>query len=157
MMDRLFAVAGLAAVAVALALSPAFAAGETIVIPYGDWIADAGDMALSILVPVMMALAGRWLAGISPDLAAALVQSRADRLLERAIGFGISATAGAQRGRSLSVETGSAVLAEAARYAVDQAPTLVRRLGGADAIRRMILARLDLDAAASAERLGLRP
>ena len=125
-------------------------AGSFVALPWGDWTAAvlhfAGDN-LGILVAAAVAALLRRLPG---ELANMLAVLRVEQLLDRAIGYGINTAAGAARGRVLRVDVGNAVLAEALRYAVAQAPALVRWAGGPEGIAAKIWARLDLEGTAAA-------
>jgi len=126
--------------------------GTAVTIPWGDWLvvvlANSGEIVLSIV-----GLAVSWLLLRLPGPIADFIKTlRVEQFLERAIEYGISATKGAAKGRSLSVDVGSGVIAEALRYVIDKAPgALITWMGGPDAIREMILARLDLDTDADGE------
>jgi hypothetical protein len=140
-----------AAVAVGLMMvSAALAAPSAVVIPWGDWLAGVGSAVGDLIAVALLAALTALAARLPGPIAAIILSARAEQLLERAVGYGVNAVAGAAKGRALTVDVGSEVLAEAARYAIAQAPGLVARLGGAEALRRMIFARLNLDADASA-------
>ena len=145
------AIAAGAFLAVALAF-PALAADGAVTVPWGDWLAAlAGQHTHEILIGAML-----WLFRRLPTTVYAGIQAlRVEQLFERAIGYGLNAVAGAARGRNLTVEIGSEVLAEAVQYAIDAAPSLVRYVGGAEAVRRMIFARLELEPGASSFQLGV--
>lgn len=121
--------------------APAFAADTSVTIPWGDWIASAAAHSAEILVMV-----GLWMLRRLPgQLVAVLQMVRADQLLERAVDYGINAVAGAARGRSLTVDVGSEVAAQAIRYAIDNGPRwLIDWMGGEVGIRQKVIARLEL-------------
>lgn len=118
-------------------------------LPYGDLI---GHVLTSLLG--LVALAGAWLARKLPGgIVATLNQlsglfgaGRVDQLLDKAITYGINVTAGAVKGKSLSVKIGNEVLERAFEYAIRHAPTVVRLAGGSAFVREKIIGRLDLDA-----------
>ncbi len=113
----------------------------TIEIPIGQWISAAGELVL-LAIPVAFA----WLCRLLPtQLANALVAFRAEQLLGKAVTYGINATAGAVKDRPLSIDVGSEVIQNALQFAIDNAPSLVKTLGGTDLIRQKIIARLSLD------------
>lgn len=127
-------------------ISPAFAADTAVTVPWGDWIASAASHSAEILVMI-----GLWMLRRLPGQVVAVLQMvRADQLLERAVDYGINAVAGAARGRSLTVDVGSEVAAQALRYAIDNGPGwLVSWMGGEEGVRQKIIARLELVSDAS--------
>lgn len=127
-------------------------AGETtVIVPYGNWLDAVLSNALQIAVAAVLSVvavvsrrAPTWLAQIIKTLLT-------EQMLTRAIGFGINATRGAVKGRTLNFDVGSAVLAQTLAYVIDKAPAwLIKFVGGVDNLKDMILARLDLDAEADA-------
>lgn len=122
------------------------AGGTVVSVPVGDVAAALGEWAGPILTAAVL-----WVLRQLPGEAVAMLRMiRFEQLVERSVDAAIAATAGAARGRTLDVETGSAVLAEAARLAIRSAPRLVEWAGGDEAIRYKILARLDVDPSAGA-------
>lgn len=133
--------------AAALAADP----GTVVSLPWGDWLAAAVSWGGDAIVAVILALLARLLA-ILPATVGSLVKTlQVEQLLARAVDFGINAVAGAAKGRVLTADLGSQVLAEAANYAVQHGPKgIVDWMGGPAALREMILARLSLAPEASA-------
>lgn len=115
-------------------------------IPVGDWLA-----ATSGWVAPLLAGAGLWLIRKLPSqIAGVLMTMRADQLLEKAVSYAINAVAGATKGKSLDFTTGSKVADQAVNYVVSNGPGwLINWLGGADAIRQKVIARLDVEADAA--------
>jgi hypothetical protein len=126
----------------AIATSPAWAA-ETIAIPAGDWLAVVAEWA----GPILGALVLWGVRQLPGEVVAFLRVIRFEQLVDRSIDAAVQATAGAARGRTLSVDIGSKVLAEATKIVIASAPKLVRWAAGGDEdlLRRKILARLDLE------------
>ncbi len=116
------------------------AAPTVVTIPWGDWLtAAAPDIAALVLAAAL------WLVRQIPGEVGALLRTkRVEQLLDRSIGYGINAVAGAAHGRTLSLDVGSAVLAEAVDYAIEHAPRLVA-WAGEDHLAEKIWARLRLD------------
>jgi hypothetical protein len=152
------ALAGALALALLLA-GPAFAetavttTTTTVSIPWGDWLVGVINFVLPIMGLVLTAML-TWAAQFLPATLKAYVNSQrinaAEQLLERGIDFGLNKVEGAAVGKSLDVAVGSQVLATSAQYAIDHGPTkLIAWLGGEDAIREKILARLNLGPEAS--------
>lgn len=126
------------------------AAGPSVVVPYGDWLADLAGWAAPILVAAGLFLLRKVPSGIVDILnqvAGVFFGQRVDQLLEKAIAYGVNATAGAEHGKTLSLAIGNTVLERAFEYATRNAPALVEMLGGALGLREKIIARIPYDAA----------
>jgi len=137
----LYALAFIAIVFAPLFMVPAFA--QEVVIPYGDMVTQVLTYLRDILVVVIMGL----LAMLPAPIAAFLKTKQVEQLLERAIDYGISTTKGAVSGKSLKVNVGNQVLAMAVQYAVDEGPAkIIAFLGGEEAMKKKIWARLNLEA-----------
>jgi len=155
-MFRTLLLAGAMALGLALALTlavPAFAAEGAVTIPWGDWLADAATAAGATIL-ALAAWMLRFVPAAVHDWYLRLTGERVEQLLERAVHYGINATAGAVRGRTLDVRIGSEVARRALEYAVKHAPELVKRLGGTALVNEKILARLDLAAEANIGRVS---
>lgn len=129
----------------------AIAQDGQVVIPYGAWIQAIADTAVPTITAVLLALLARLMAVLPAPIVAILQTFRVEQLLDRAIHFGVNAVAGATHGRTLTVPVASQVLETAMDYAVTQAPTLVRWLGGELALREKLFARLEIEADGSAD------
>lgn len=144
-------VAGCAVFAAMVAhVAPALAAG-TVEVPIGSWVENVASFGTEIIFAAV-AFALRKVPSSLTGLFQAL---RVDQLLERAVDYGLNAVVEATRGKTLNLETGSAVLGAAVQYAVNMAPTLVAWAGGEDAIRAKIFARLQLAPDVSADAMGV--
>lgn len=132
----------------AAALAQEAADATRVEVPIGLWIDHSAGIVASI---VMAAFA--WLLRRLPGNIVAIIQTmRADQLLEKAINYGVNAVADATRDKTLSVNVGNAVVAQAAQYAVNRGPgALVNWMGGEAAIKQMIIARLQLPEKASVQ------
>lgn len=117
----------------------------TVVVPVGNWISDLLSNATEIVGAAVL-LAFSWMLKSVPKSVADLLRTmKAEQLLTRAVDYGLNYVKGATKDKSLSVDVGSKVVAEAAQYAVDQAPAhLIEWLGGIEAVKKMIMARLTL-------------
>lgn len=149
----------LAAAALSLVILPAIAfaaesAGTSVTIPWGDWIYFLISNFGEVVLALVGLAAARLLAILPKPISDFLKTLQVEQLLDRAIEYGISATSGAVKGRELSINVGSAVLAEALGYVLSRGPgALIRWMGGEDAIREMILARLDLEETSDATKV----
>lgn len=128
--------------------SPANAqeADTLIDLPWGDLLANGADT----LVMIIIALLG-WAMRLLPAHILAVVQTwQVEQILARAITAGINKTAGAAKGKALTVDVGNAVLAQALQYVIDNAPAwLIKWAGGEEGLRDKLIARLDVEASAA--------
>lgn len=150
----MFRLLGLAALACAAFFVPAAvlaADGTAVTIPYGDYLIELAHIAGSLAValfPVVIAL-------LPAPVRLVVSAVFGEQLLRNARDYALNAIEGAAKGKTLTVDVGNQVLAQAVDYAVREgAPWLVRWLGGPEGIRLKIFRLLDLDEQASAEQLG---
>lgn len=149
---RMFALAGL--MVLAFFANPAFAqeaseAATKIGIPWGDWLGAVIDFLSTIVIPIVLAFLARLFAILPGPVVQLLRTMHVEQVLQRAVDFALNAVKGASKGKVLSVDTGSEVVAMAVSYVVDKAPAkLIAFMGGELAIREMILARLNIEEAA---------
>ncbi|HTJ56692.1 MAG TPA: hypothetical protein VL418_03895 [Devosiaceae bacterium] len=133
-----------------LLVGPALAADpNAVVVPWGDWLVALINFVLPV-VGIILTAALTWLARYLPAALKAYVTTQnidaAEQLLERGVDFGLNRVEGAAVGKTLDVAVGSRVLATSAQYVIDHGPAkLIAWLGGEDAIRQKILARLSLE------------
>lgn len=129
----------------------AFAADAgVVVVPYGDLVSEVAHIASTLITPVALFL----LAKMTGPAGLFLRTFLGETLIRNAVDYAVNATEGAAKGKTLSVPVGSAVLAQAVQYALDQgAPWLVKTLGGPDGIRDKVFRSLHLDEAASAAKV----
>lgn len=133
-----FRVAALIALALFASVGAAHAA--TVEIPIGTW---AADLITTIILPIVGTAVLWLLAQFRGPWVQSLRTQAAEQLLAHAIAYGFNATAGAVRGKAVSIEIGNTVVATALSYAVTNGPHwLVAWLGGAEGVRDKILARL---------------
>jgi hypothetical protein len=152
-MKRLFkyAVVGLAICSTMVLASNGWAQDATtqpvgeVNIPWGGYVADAVTALAMLTVPVI-----GWLFRKLPaQWGSMLMAARVDQLLERSIDYGLNAVSDASRDKKLSVPVANDVLREAAQYAVDNAPNLVKLAGGTDLLIKKIIARLEVETSAA--------
>lgn len=130
----------------------AFTPDGQVDVPWGDWLAEILKGLLVFVGGVALWLLRRLPANLVTALdmfAGMMGQGRANELLEKAITYGVNTTAGAVKGRTLTVKVGLEVLERALEYAVRHAPNLVKMLGGVQAVREKIIARLELEETAA--------
>ena len=127
----------------------------SISVPLGNWAADALTFIGSVILAVMGGVL-TWVLTLIPSTLRAYIKDQqikqVEQLLARAVEYGINAVSGAVKGQHLDVDIGSAVVAQAAQYAIDHGPEkLIAWLGGPDRIKEMVLARIPLEQAAAAD------
>lgn len=119
----------------------------TVVIPAGDWLDSVLENIAGIvgsIIAILVAFAARSLPKAVGDL---LITMKAEQLLTRAADYGINATRGAVRGKTLEINVGNEAIAKGAQYAIDNGPRwLIDWLGGPVAIREKIIARIPMSA-----------
>ena len=133
------------AVALAAVLMPSVAfAQETggVVIPVGDWAQALLLTTLSVVTPAVA-----WaLRGLPKHVRWILAAARIEQLLTNALADAINRTAGAVAGKTYTLDTGLDIANKALRYAVENAPSLVREFG-LDSMWAKILARIPFEEA----------
>lgn len=123
----------------------------TVVVPVGNWLDAVLANALEIVVAGIGLVVAFVLRSLPKGIADIIRTVRVEQLLGRAVDYGINAVRGAVRDKALTVDVGSKVVAEAAQYAIDQAPgRLIEWAGGPEAIKKMVLARISLTSEAEA-------
>lgn len=134
----------LSPVIVLVLVSGALAADTTVAVPYGDLITTVlSGLRDAILAGSAATLV--WLGRNLPGFGAELIKMViANRWLDRAVDFGINTTEGAVAGKVLSVDVGSAVVANALTYFMTHAPAWLKAWLGAheDDIKDRLLARI---------------
>lgn len=121
--------------------------GGTVTAPWGDWAVSTIDA----LLPVVL-LAGSSVLTYAVSFAPAWIKENADLKLQERVNLAFqkfvlaaaAQTKGVIAGKELSIDMTNEVARMAAKFAIDQAPSLVRKATGGDneALRRMILARM---------------
>jgi hypothetical protein len=146
-----FAFAAVCLFAASPAMAAEVAADGKVAIPWGDLLASSAGVLTSLAVTALAA----GLAMLPPSINAVIKTWRVEQLLNNAIGYGINAVSGAARGQVLSVPIGNKVIEQAVEYAVQNgSAALVKWMGGQDAIKKKIVARVDLDPVASKATVG---
>jgi hypothetical protein len=151
----MFRLLGLAALACAAFFMPSLAIaaeGTTVTIPYGDYLIELAHVVGSLAValfPLALAL-------IPAPVRLVVSAVFGEQLIRNARDYALNAVEGAAKGKTLTIDVGNQVLAQAVAYAVREgAPWLVRWLGGPEGIRKKLFRLLDLEEQASAAQLGL--
>ena len=139
-----------AAVPFTVLVSPAHAAAG-VTLPWGDWLTGLLQPVSAVLVPLAAAAVTAGIARVAPWAASLLTRDRVEAAIRAGAEYGQNAVAGAARGRTVSVDLGSAVVAAGARHVLTTAPAhVVRSAGGAEGVAARIFQTLPLDPQASA-------
>lgn len=119
------------------------ATSETTKVVWG-WGATATQLAQAAAW-VLASAAMVALRKLPANIVAIFGNARVELLLNNAIGYGLNAVAGAVKGKTLEVDVGNKVLAQALQYAVDNAPAWLQSwAGGPEGLAKKIWARLNL-------------
>jgi hypothetical protein len=147
-MPRLLSVLAALIIAVgAPAVLAADAVPVSVIVPYGDWV----NSALPYAGYGLTALALYMVRMLPGQFAAIAHVMQAEALITTAISYGINATAGAAKDKTLTVNVANPVLAAALTYVLANAqPWVLSHLGDPKSIARMIWAKLDLPAESAA-------
>ncbi|KQQ13787.1 hypothetical protein ASF59_20080 [Methylobacterium sp. Leaf121] len=154
----------LAALALACVASPAFAAelgtiGDTaVILPWGDWLVALAQMAGQILLPIVLPLLAAYviqaIRKTYPWLALVLTQERLEQMGRALTDYGLNAIEGAAKGKTLSVDVGSRVVAAGVQRGLETVPpAVIKAAGGAEGIAKIIFRQLPLETGASAEKV----
>lgn len=123
-----------------------------VIIPWGDWFAGMLEPVGAFVVAAILWAMRR----LPSSIYLTLQMMRAEQLVQRAVDYALSATAGAVAGKQLDVFVASDVLESAAEYAVEHAPGLVKTIGGTALFKQKVLARLNVAEDVSALELRLK-
>lgn len=136
--------------------APDIVSDTTVVVPVGTWLDQvlaAVNSSLAIIITALVAWAFRALPKTVVDVLRTL---QVEQLLTRAAEYGINATRGAVKGKTLNVDVGNEAVAKALQYAINNGPGwLINWMGGIEGIRDKLIARIPLDADVDAE--DIRP
>lgn len=148
----LLAALALACLAVSLILPlVAFAAeirtvGDTaIILPWGDYLVALAQMAVQIILPVIAGAILKAIFSVYPWMQMVLTQARLEQAAQALAEFGLNAVAGAAKGKTLSIDVGSAVVAAGVNRAREAVPpAVIKAAGGPEGIAKLIFRKLDL-------------
>jgi hypothetical protein len=115
--------------------------GTKVVWAWGEIISSCAQAVAWVLASLAMVAFRK----LPANLVAVFGNARVDLLLNNAIGYGLNAVAGAVKGKTLQVDVGNQVLAQALQYALDHAPGWLQSwAGGPEGLAKKIWARLNL-------------
>lgn len=154
----------LAIVAVAFGLTPAMAEViatttpaapvvlTTATLPWGDWLVAVLQPVSAILVPLAAAAVTAGIAKYAPWAASVATKDRVEAAIQAGAAYGQNAVAGVAKGKTVTVNLGSAVVAAGAQHVIDEAPAkVIKAAGGVDGIATRIFRALPLEDQASAQ------
>lgn len=133
---------------------------QDVSIPYGQWISDIGKIAQSWLTPVLLfvgtIIIGKYVPLPLRGLANSIMRKEAEALIDKAIKYGVNATAGASHDATLTIPVANGVIRNSTNYAVQNGwPKLIEFLDGPNGIMQKIFARLNLPPEATAGAVGV--
>lgn len=148
----------LAALALACVFSPAMAADSTVGIPWGDWLVDGARVVYSVMLPVIVPMIAaavlKAIYRVYPWAELVLSQRRIEQMGQALAEYGLNAVEGAAKGKVLSIDVGSQVVAAGLRYGMERAaPAAIKAAGGPEAVAQLIFRLIHLEDTASAERV----
>jgi hypothetical protein len=160
----LVALACLAIVAIGFGLSPALAdvvatttatapvVLTTATLPWGDWLVAILQPVSAVLVPIAAGAVTAGIAKYAPWAASVATRDRVEAAIQAGAAFGQNAVAGVAKGKTVTVNLGSAVIAAGAQHVIDEAPSrVIKAAGGVDGIATRIFRALPLEDQASAQ------
>lgn len=150
-MPEVFAQAAATAPSGSVVVPPPAASDGKVVIEYGGWI----NKLIDLLVPALMAVIVWLFRKLPAQVVAFLEMFRVEQLIKRALDYGVNAVKGATKDAKLEIPVANKVLEAAGDYAAAQAPNLVEKMGGLEALLQKILARMEVSTSASAETLNV--
>lgn len=122
-------------------------AQSTVTVPVGDWLYAALPAVSFVLLVVVLVVLALLLPKLPPWAQAALklaITKENIAYAAQAINAAVYAVAGAAKGKELTLNVGSPVVAKAAQSFVDTAPKyVVDRLGGLEGVKRFIISQLE--------------
>jgi parvulin-like peptidyl-prolyl isomerase len=134
---------------------------NTWTIPYGSMISGGAEVISSVLLMIGSAIlvyASKFLPPLAAVVYRNFLMKQGEQLLARAIEYGINATKDATKDKTLDINVGSQVIANAAEYATASGwKHLVDWLGGYEGLKQKVYARLDLEPNATPQNVGVQP
>jgi hypothetical protein len=128
---------------------------ETVVIPYGNWIEAVLDRFLQIIVAAAMVAITIISRSLPKWLVPIVGTFLTEQNISRGISYGANMVKGATKDKTLSVDVGSQVVAQAVQYVINSAPAfLIKFMGGEEGIRDKVLARINFAESADAASLS---
>lgn len=119
----------------------------TVVVPVGNWITQILDNATAVVAAAIAALVAWAFRALPKTVVDILRTMQVEQLLKRATDYGINVTKGAVKDKALEIHVGNQAVANAVQYVIDNAPGwLIKWMGGTEAVRDKIIARIPMDA-----------
>jgi len=133
---------------------------QDVSIPYGQYVEDVGQLVQAWLIPLLLAIISwvifKYVPAPLRGIANRILTGQAEQLLEKALQYGINATAGASRDKTLEIPVANEVLRKAANYALANGwPKLIDFLDGPDGVLQKLFTRLDIPVEATNKTLNV--
>lgn len=141
------AILGLIVLSAAVSAADVTAVGDkAVIVPYGDWAVAVAQLVLYLAGAILVPMAAAWLKSVVPFGTLFIRDEMVKRLVQNATDFALNAVEGAAKGQQLSVNVGSAVIAQGLQRALNQAgPKLLDAAGGPAGIAEKIFRSLNLE------------
>ena len=124
----------------------------TATLPWGDWLVAVLAPVSAILVPLAAAAVTAGIAKYAPWAASVATRDRVESAIQAGASYGQNAIAGVAKGKTVTVDLGSSVVAAGAQHVIDTAPArVIKAAGGVDGIATRIFRALPLEDQASAQ------
>ena len=121
-------------------------------LPWGDWLVAVLAPVSAVLVPLAAAAVTAGIAKYAPWAASVATRDRVESAIQAGASYGQNAIAGVAKGRTVTVDLGSSVVAAGAQHVIDTAPArVIKAAGGVDGIATRIFRALPLEDQASAQ------
>ncbi|MCC0808426.1 hypothetical protein FPV16_19790 [Methylobacterium sp. W2] len=142
----------LAALAFACAVSIAHAAEvvatvptTAVILPYGEWLLAAANLFTAVIVPVLGGFLIQAVTKVYPWAALFLTQKRVEQMANAVTEYAVNAVPGAVKEGKLSIPVGSAVIAKAIQYGINNAPAkAMEAAGGPQGLAKIVFRKLNL-------------
>ncbi len=124
-------------------------------IPWGLYISELAGIVSTVLLPILVWVTMFAIRRVAPWVELVLTQARVESMVTNCMNWGLNAVQGAAKGKTLSVDLGSKVIAEAAnRMLTSNTPQkVIDSVGGAKGLAERVYRNLNLEEDATPERV----
>lgn len=120
-------------------------------LPWGDLVSAVAKPVFDVVTSLIAALIVGLIAKFAPWLSTWVSKVQIEGALGRVEAFGLNATLGAAKGKTLTVDVGSAALANMVQYGANNVkPLVLKAMGGLPGLADKLFRRLSLDETAHA-------
>lgn len=150
----------IALAALALALFPfnvlaaevATVGNTAVIVPWGDIVVAVAQPLMSALAPLIAGVVLYYIGRFAPWLLQWVSKVQIEGALGRIEAYGLNATMGAAKGKTLSLDVANPALAKMVQYGANSAkPWLIKAMGGLPGMAEKLFRRMSLDEHASEE------